>query len=109
MPAGAGASPNEPCHGREYLNVIQVFFENKLARIMKKQSHTIKVASPSGTDGCPAVVKIKISPTEEQIRQRACILYALYGARRGHHPLIDRLQAERGLKDDILGAERKRG
>ena len=74
---------------------------------MKKQNHTIKVASPSGSDDRPAVVKIKNYTTEEQIRQRACELYMARGGR--GHPLIDWLQAERELKDDILGAERKRG
>ena len=72
---------------------------------MKKQNHTIKVASPRGSDDRPVVVKIKNYPTEEQIRQRACELYRARGGR--GHPLIDWLRAERELIADVPDAERK--
>jgi hypothetical protein len=107
MRTGVGASPNEPCHDREYSDVIPVFSENKPDKIMNKQSHTIKVTSPSGNDGRPAVVKIKNHPTEEQIRRRARVFYMARGGR--GHPLIDWLQAERELMADVPGTERKRG
>jgi hypothetical protein len=89
------------------IGVIPVFFENMPDKIMKKQSHIIKVTSPSGNDGRPALVKIKHYPTEEQIGQRARVLYMARGGR--GHPLIDWLQAERELMADVPGTERKRG
>ena len=72
---------------------------------MKKQSHVIKVASPTGNDVHPAAVKIKNCSTEQQIRQRASVLYMARGGR--GHPLIDWLQAERELMAGVLDAERK--
>ena len=89
------------------IDVTPIFLENKPDKIMKKQSHIVKVTSPSGNDGRPEVVKIKNYPTEEQIGQRARVLYMARGGR--GHPLIDWLQAERELMADVPGAERKRG
>jgi hypothetical protein len=86
---------------------MPVFSEIKPDKTMKKQSHIIKVASPSGNDDHPAVIKIKNHPTEEQIRQRAWVLYLARGGR--GHPLVDWLQAERELMTAALAAERKCG
>jgi len=66
---------------------------------MKEKTKTINVSAPPSDQDLTTSVKVRIHPTEEQIRQRA---YEIHKARGGNsHPLIAWLQADNELKAEM--------